>query len=69
VYQKNLSANNCDPTNLVPFPSHEHQAFNVLCLVVVRGMPCKEGIIKLKAESESLESATVTLQVIKRLKE
>jgi beta-galactosidase len=59
-----VATDNGDPTNLVPFPSHEREAFNGLCLVIARGMPGQPGTIKLKAESGSLESATVTLQSI-----
>jgi len=59
-----VATDNGDPTNLVPFPSHEREAFNGLCLVIVRGKPGQPGTIKLKAESDSLESATVTLQSV-----
>jgi beta-galactosidase len=55
---------NGDPTNFVPFPSYEREAFNGLCLVIVRGKSGQPGTIKLKAKSDSLESATVNLQSI-----
>jgi beta-galactosidase len=60
-----VATDNGDPTNFVPFPSHEREAFNGLCLVIVRGKSGQPGTIRLKAESDSLESATVTLQSIK----
>ncbi|MEN6307906.1 MAG: beta-galactosidase GalB [Anaerohalosphaeraceae bacterium] len=57
-----VATDNGDPTNLVPFPSHERQAFNGLCLVIVRRIPGKSGIVKLEADSESFQSATLSLQ-------
>jgi beta-galactosidase len=57
-----VATDNGDPTSLVPFPAHERNAFNGLCLVIVRGKPGQPGTIELKAESESLESETVTLR-------
>ncbi len=59
-----VATDNGDPTNLVPFPSHEREAFNGLCLVIVRGKPGQPGTIRLKAESKSLQSASVTLQSV-----
>ncbi len=59
-----VATDNGDPTNLVPFPSQERKAFNGLCLVIIRGIPGHTGVIKLKAESESLESTTIILQSI-----
>ncbi|MBN1763786.1 MAG: family 43 glycosylhydrolase [Sedimentisphaerales bacterium] len=59
-----VATDNGDPTNLVSFASHEREAFNGLCLVIVRGKPGQPGTIRLKAESDSLESATVTLQSV-----
>jgi beta-galactosidase len=61
-----VATDNGDPTNLTPFPSHERQAFNGLCLVIVRGMPGRPGTIGLKAESEPLGSATVTFSAALR---
>jgi hypothetical protein len=51
-----------DPTVFSSFSSGNRKAFSGLCLVIVRGKPGQPGTIKLKAESDSLESATVTLQ-------
>lgn len=57
-----LATDNGDPTNLIPFPSHNRDAFNGLCLVIVRGIPGQAGTIMLTAESESLESTVVLVK-------
>ena len=57
-----VATDNGDPTNMVAFPSHERQAFNGLCLVIVRAKPGQSGTIKVTAESESLEGATVSIK-------
>jgi beta-galactosidase len=60
-----VATDNGDPTNFMPFSSHEREAFNGLCLPIVRGKSGQPGTIKLKAESNSLKSATVNLQSIR----
>jgi beta-galactosidase len=57
-----VATDNGDPTNLIPFPSHAREAFNGLCLVIVRGLRGKTGTIKVTAESEALESTTVAVK-------
>lgn len=57
-----VATDNGDPTNLVPFPSHARDAFNGLCLVIVRGIPGKTGTIKVTAESGGLESTTIAVK-------
>jgi beta-galactosidase len=57
-----VATDNGDPSNLTPFPSHNRDAFNGLCLVIVRSIPGKAGTIRLMAESVSLESTTVTVK-------
>jgi beta-galactosidase len=59
-----VATDNGDPTDFNIFSSHDRKAFNGLCLVIVRGKPGQPGTIKLKAESDSLESATITLQSV-----
>jgi beta-xylosidase len=59
-----VATDNGDPTDFNIFSSHDRKAFNGLALVIVRGKPGQPGTIKLKAESDSLESATVTLRSI-----
>lgn len=57
-----IATDNGDPTNLVPFPSCERQAFNGFCLAIVRTMPHQPGTITLKAESHALKSATLGIR-------
>jgi beta-galactosidase len=57
-----VATDNGDPANMVPFPSHERQAFNGLCLVIVRSIPDKSGPVILHAESEMLQGARITLR-------
>lgn len=57
-----VATDNGDPTDFTPFPLHERNAFNGLCLVIVRGVPSETGSITLHAESEALKSATATVQ-------
>jgi beta-galactosidase len=57
-----VATDNGDPTNLVPFPSHARDAFNGLCLVIVRGIPGKTGTIKVTAESGGFESTAVAVK-------
>jgi beta-galactosidase len=59
-----VATDNGDPTDFNIFSSHDRKAFNGLCLVIVRGKPGQPGMIKLKAESDSLESATITLHSV-----
>jgi hypothetical protein len=53
-----------DPTDFDSFSSGDRKAFKGLALVIVRGKPGQPGTIKLKAESDALESTTVTLQSV-----
>lgn len=57
-----VATDNGDPTNFVPFPSHERAAFNGLCLAIVRTRANQSGEITIRAASEALHSATVSLQ-------
>ena len=57
-----VATDNGDATNLVPFPSHQREAFNGLCLVIVRSKPGQVGTIKLKAEGSKLESGTIVIK-------
>ncbi|MNU01823.1 hypothetical protein D3C72_2453410 [compost metagenome] len=57
-----MATDNGDPTSFVPFPSAERPAFNGLALVIVRGKPGQRGAITVRAESPSLQGASVTLQ-------
>jgi beta-galactosidase len=56
-----VATDNGDPTSLVSFQSPEREAFNGLCLVIVRGKPGISGKITLRAESPALATASVVL--------
>lgn len=57
-----VATDNGDPTNLVAFPSRQRQAFNGLCLAIVRGISGKSGVIEVKTESELLSGASLKLR-------
>jgi beta-galactosidase len=57
-----VATDNGDATSFEPFQAGEHSAFNGLCLAIVQGQPGQTGTITLKAESEGLKSATITLR-------
>ncbi|MBN2128901.1 MAG: DUF4982 domain-containing protein, partial [Sedimentisphaerales bacterium] len=56
-----VATDNGDPTSFESFQSKDRDAFNGLCLAIVRANPGQGGTITLKAESEGLKEATVTL--------
>jgi beta-galactosidase len=55
------ATDNGDATSYEPFQSKERNAFNGLCLAIVRSKPGSFGPMTLKAESEGLAPATVAL--------
>jgi beta-galactosidase len=57
-----VATDNGDPTSFESFQSKERSAFNGLCLAIVRAQPGHAGAITLKAISESLQEATITLR-------
>jgi len=57
-----VATDNGDPTSFESFQSRERNAFNGLCLAIVRARPGQTGPITLKAESEGLEEATAALR-------
>ena len=57
-----VATDNGDPTSFESFQSRGRNAFNGLCLVIVRAKPDQTGTITLKAESEGLKEATVALR-------
>jgi len=61
-----VATDNGDPSNLVSFASHDRDAFNGLCLVIVRAKPGQKGTIKLKAESGGLKAGTISLKSVSR---
>ena len=57
-----VATDNGDPTSFVPFPSHDRQAFNGLCLVIVRGQPGQPGKITLMATADGLKVGTADIE-------
>jgi beta-galactosidase len=57
-----VATDNGDPMGLEAFPSKERNAFNGLCLAIVRAKPRQEGTITVKIESEGLADAMVTIR-------
>ncbi len=57
-----VATDNGDATSLESFQSRERAAFSGLCLAIVRTQPGQAGAITLKAESDGLADAAVTLQ-------
>jgi beta-galactosidase len=58
-----VATDNGDPTNFVPFPSHEREAFNGLALVIVRLKPNTSGSITVTAKSPGLTEARVVVKI------
>ncbi|MBV6505971.1 MAG: Beta-galactosidase BoGH2A [Syntrophorhabdaceae bacterium] len=56
-----VATDNGDPTNLVPFPSHEREAFNGLALVIIRAKRGESGTITVTAKSPGLKEARVVI--------
>jgi beta-galactosidase len=58
---KIVATDNGDPTNLVPFPSKERDAFNGLALVIIRSKPGISDSITVTAKSPGLKAAQVVV--------
>ncbi|MGV3704690.1 MAG: beta-galactosidase GalB [Arcticibacter sp.] len=56
-----VATDNGDPASFVSFASHEREAFNGLCLVIVRAKKGQTGKIRLVAEAEGLMPQTITI--------
>jgi beta-galactosidase len=59
-----VANDNRDPTDLVPFSSHERDAFNGMALVIVRAKPGQTAAIRLHVESTDLKGASVILHSV-----
>jgi beta-galactosidase len=59
-----VATDNGDSTDLVPFPSHERDAFSGMALVIVRAKPGQTGAIRLHAESSGLIGTSTILQSV-----
>ena len=57
-----VATDNGDPTNLVPFPSHEREAFSGLALVIIRSKSGDSGSITVTAKSPGLKEAQVVVK-------
>jgi beta-galactosidase len=57
-----VATDNGDPTNFVPFPSHEREAFSGLALVIIRSKPRESGSITVTAQSPGLKQARVVVK-------
>lgn len=57
-----VATDNGDATNMVSFSARQREAFNGLCLVIVRAQPGQTGTIKLTADAEGLLSATIVIK-------
>ena len=57
-----VATDNGDATSFEPFQSNERNAYNGLCLVIVRAMKNMPGPITLKAQSDGLESASIRIR-------
>ena len=56
-----VATDNGDPTDMTSFSSKTRNAFNGLCLVIVRGIKGQTGTIRITMKSKSLESTTVSV--------
>lgn len=57
-----VATDNGDPTDFVSFPSHDRNAFNGKCLVIVRGIAGQPGTIRLTATSQGLQAGTTSIK-------
>jgi len=57
-----VATDNGDPTNMELFQSHDRNAFNGLCLVIVRGMPGQSGTVKVTATADGLKVGTTSVK-------
>lgn len=54
-----VATDNGDPTNMVPFPSHQRKVFNGLALIIVRSEAGSTGTITVNAKSPGLKDDLV----------
>ena len=59
-----VATDNGDATDLESFPSRERNAFNGLCLVIVRSKAGEAGRISLRATSEGLAGAEIPVNAV-----
>ncbi|MBN2514188.1 MAG: DUF4982 domain-containing protein [Sedimentisphaerales bacterium] len=56
-----IATDNGDPTNFIPFPSHEREAFSGLALVIIRSKSDDPGPITVTAKSPGLKGTRVVV--------
>ena len=56
-----VAVDNGDPTNLESFQAKERNAFNGLCLVIVRTKAGQRGGIRLKAQADGLAGSEIVI--------
>ncbi len=61
-----IAVDNGDPTNLESFQSKERNAFNGMCLVIVRSRLNEVGPIRLTAQSPGLKSTEISVTTASR---
>jgi beta-galactosidase len=57
-----VATDNGDPTDLESFQSHERNAFNGLCLVIVRARAGQGGTLRVTAEADGLKSGQAVIK-------
>jgi beta-galactosidase len=60
-----VATDNGDATNLESFQSQGRNAFNGLCLVVIRSQRGKPGVVKLRAQSPGLGAAEIVTRSVR----
>src|SRR5262249_15893830 len=56
-----VATDNGDPTSFETFQSHDRNAFNGLCLAIIRGKPRQPGKILLTATADGLKLGTAAI--------
>jgi len=59
-----VATDNGDPTSFESFQAHDRQAFNGLCLVIVRAKPGQAGTFRMTASAERLENNFVRVKTL-----
>jgi beta-galactosidase len=57
-----VATDNGDPTSFEAFQSHDRNAFNGVCLVIIRGKAGQPGKIQLTASADGLKLGTTTIK-------
>jgi len=58
-----VATDNGDPTDMTSFASHQRNAFNGLCLVIVRGSRGRRGDVVVRVEADGLPAASARIRV------